>query len=118
MGKLAAVGLPRIRIVWWWVTGRGTDFPSTLDEAGVILVGGFDGAVLSLLLGEDVPESGAVAEDGPVAEGGGVAEGGSVAEGGAARPAICRSQDPTATPLDAMHRALDQEVLRLINYDG
>ena len=92
MGKLAAVGLPRIRIVWWWVTGRGTDFPSTLDEEGVTVIGGFDGAVLGLLLGG---------------------------------PANCSSQAtapqdtaPQGTPLDAMRRALDQEVLQLVRYDS
>ncbi len=51
MQKLAAVGLPKMRIVWWWVTGRGADFPNKLDDEGVILIGGFDGAILSLLLG-------------------------------------------------------------------
>lgn len=56
MQKLRAVGLPEIRIVWWWVTGRGTDFPNKLDDKGVILIGGFDGAILSSLLGEESPE--------------------------------------------------------------
>ncbi|MBX2874835.1 MAG: DUF2828 family protein [Saprospiraceae bacterium] len=53
MQKLAAVGLPNMRIVWWWVTGRGGDLPNTLDDEGVILIGGFDGAILSLLLGQE-----------------------------------------------------------------
>lgn len=56
MQKLRAVGLPEIRIVWWWVTGRGTDFPNKLDDTGVILIGGFDGAILSSLLGEEPTE--------------------------------------------------------------
>jgi len=51
MTKLAAVGLPKMKIVWWWVTGRGADIPNKLDDEGVILIGGFDGAILSLLLG-------------------------------------------------------------------
>lgn len=53
MQKLLAVDLPKIRIVWWWVTGRGGDFPNTLDDEGVIQIGGFDGAILSLLLSQD-----------------------------------------------------------------
>lgn len=53
MSKLREVGLPEIRIVWWWVTGRGTDFPSTIDDRGTIMIGGFDGAILTLLLGGD-----------------------------------------------------------------
>ena len=53
MEKLAAVGLPKINIIWWWVTGRGKDFPSTLDDEGVTMIGGFDGSVVTLLLGGD-----------------------------------------------------------------
>lgn len=51
MAKLAAVGLPNVRIIWWWVTGRSADFPSTIADEGVTMIGGFDGAVVSLLLG-------------------------------------------------------------------
>lgn len=54
MRKLAEVGLPKIRIVWWWVTGRASDFPSTLEDENVIMIGGFDGSVMSLLLKEEV----------------------------------------------------------------
>ena len=57
MRKLAAVGLPEIRIVWWWITGRATDFPSTIDDKNVIMIGGFDGSILSLLLNEEVRET-------------------------------------------------------------
>jgi len=53
MNKLREVGLPEIRIVWWWVTGRGEDFPSTLDDEGTVLIGGFDGAIISQLIGKD-----------------------------------------------------------------
>ncbi len=71
MQQLAAVGLPRIRIVWWWVTGRASDFPSTLNDRDVIMIGGFDGSILSLLLGtsQEAPrvESGVNHETGPYA---------------------------------------------------
>ena len=51
VSKLRAVGLPRIKIIWWDVTGYGQDFPSTIADEGVTLMSGFDGAVLELLLG-------------------------------------------------------------------
>ena len=91
MAKLAAVGLPRIRIVWWWVTGRGADFPCTLDDEGVVMIGGFDGAVLGLLLGGPANYS--------------------------SQDTTPQSEAPQATPLDAMRPALDQELLRMVTYD-
>ena len=51
MAKLAAVGLPNIRVIWWWVTGRCGDFPSTVEDEGVTMIGGFDGAVVTNILG-------------------------------------------------------------------
>jgi len=51
MKKLESVGLPRITIVWWWVTGRGNDQPVRMDDKGTILVGGFDGSIISTILG-------------------------------------------------------------------
>ena len=53
MRKLRKVGLPEMRIVWWWVTGRAPDFPSTMEDKGTILIGGFDGAIISMLLGTE-----------------------------------------------------------------
>jgi len=83
MQKLAAVGLPKIRIVWWWVTGRGRDFPSTLGDEGVTMIGGFDGSVLTLLLGGQ-PNS----------------------------PSLGEKEPAKANAFDQMFQALDQEVLR------
>lgn len=51
MRKLAAVGLPKMRIIWWWVTGRKGDFPSTMEDEGVTMIGGFDGAIVSIIVG-------------------------------------------------------------------
>lgn len=51
VAKLVAVGLPKPTMVWWFVTGRGGDVPSTLEDEGTVLVSGFDGAVISLILG-------------------------------------------------------------------
>lgn len=52
MNKLKAVGLPDINIIWWSVRHAG-DFPSTLDDKGTTVVSGFDGALVSLILGGD-----------------------------------------------------------------
>jgi len=44
------------RIVWWYCTNRPTkDFPSTMDDAGTYMISGFDGAVISFILGGDAP---------------------------------------------------------------
>lgn len=51
MEKIAAVGLPKMRIIWWFVTGRRDDFPSTIEDEGVTMIGGFDGAIVSIILG-------------------------------------------------------------------
>ncbi len=51
MKQLSAVGLPNMRIVWWFVTGRAADFPSTIADEGVVMIGGFDGSIVPLLLG-------------------------------------------------------------------
>ena len=84
MRKLAQVGLPNIRIVWWWVTGRATDFPSTIDDKNVIMIGGFDGSILSLLLNEEVKQAG-----------------------------LAKTNKYNG-PYEAMQKALNQEVLELI----
>lgn len=40
------------KIVWWYCANRSTsDFPSTMDDAGTYLLGGFDGAIISFVLG-------------------------------------------------------------------
>lgn len=84
MKKLRAVGLNDITIVWWYVTGRGKDFPSTIDDKGTILIGGFDGAIMTLLLGGDeIVDS---------------------------KTGVKRKP----TPLEAMLIALDQEILQYI----
>lgn len=84
--KLAAVGLPKMRIVWWWVTGRKSDFPSTLDDDNVIMIGGFDGSILSLLLNEEVKTTSVNINNNGVQKG----------------------------PYEAMQKALNQELLELI----
>ena len=52
MKKLAAVGLPPITIIWWQVNGQYTgDVPSTMFDPGTVLISGFDGAIITTLLG-------------------------------------------------------------------
>lgn len=58
MNKLRAVFpaefVDEFKIVWWYCTNRETeDFPSTMDHAGTYMFSGFDGAVISFLLGGD-----------------------------------------------------------------
>jgi len=85
MAKLKAVGLPKMRIVWWWVTGRGQDFPTQMEEEGVIMIGGFDGAIISLLIGEEVATTAKSNSTG---------------------------NNQQINPFEAMLKALDQEVLK------
>ncbi len=86
MKKLASVGLPNMRIIWWWVTGRGHDFPSTIDDKNVIMIGGFDGTILSLLLKEEVKDI----------------------------PMETNKHKNENGPYEAMQKALNQELLELI----
>ena len=51
MVKLEEVGLPKINIVWWHVNGNSQDQPSLKDDKGTVLIGGFDGSIISTLLG-------------------------------------------------------------------
>lgn len=42
------------KIVWWYCVNRETeDFPTNMDNGGTYMVSGFDGAVVSLILGGD-----------------------------------------------------------------
>jgi hypothetical protein len=51
--KLNAAGLNDVRIIWWFVNGAGTDFPSKMDDKGVYMIGGFDPVNLKSLMGLD-----------------------------------------------------------------
>ena len=42
----------KFRIIWWDCVGRCKDFPSTIDDKGTYVMSGFDGAIVTLLLGE------------------------------------------------------------------
>lgn len=64
--KLNAAGLNDMRIIWWCVNGQTTDFPSTMDDKGVYMIGGFDPVNLKALMGQDSPGNVEVKEDGTV----------------------------------------------------
>ena len=51
MEKFKSVGLPKIKIIWWYVNGHSKDFPSTFADEGVTMIGGFDGSIIRMLLG-------------------------------------------------------------------
>jgi hypothetical protein len=41
------------KIIWWYCSNsRTTDFPSTMEDGGTYMISGFDGSIISLLLGE------------------------------------------------------------------
>lgn len=52
MSKLAAVGLPDVKIIWWNVTARTKDFPATMDDPGTYIISGFDGTIITSILGD------------------------------------------------------------------
>lgn len=51
MRKLNSVGLEDMRIIWWFVNGTGTDFPSQMTDKGVYMIGGFDPVNIKALMG-------------------------------------------------------------------
>ena len=51
MKKLRSVGLGDMRIIWWNVTDRISDFPATMDDKGTYIIGGYDPNVLKALMG-------------------------------------------------------------------
>lgn len=49
--KLDEVGLSEMTFVWWNVNGQGNEVPSTMNDAGTVLISGFDGAIVTSILG-------------------------------------------------------------------
>lgn len=57
MEKLEAVGLPRIQVIWWNVnTAYGKDVPAKAGDEGVSLMSGFDGSIISTILGGEAAQ--------------------------------------------------------------
>jgi len=46
-----------MKFIWWQVTGRTNDAPATLDDNGCYFFSGFDGSIVSLLLGGEMAET-------------------------------------------------------------
>lgn len=85
MRKLREVGLPDINVIWWQVTGRTKDFPSTITDKGTTLISGFDGSVLTLITDE-----------------------------GSSKVDPVTGETVRLNPFESMLKALDQEVLRQV----
>lgn len=52
--KLAAAGLKDVLIIWWYVNGQSSDFPSTMQDKGVLQIGGFSPENLKTLMGKEM----------------------------------------------------------------
>lgn len=53
----------QMKFIWWDCTSRKSDFPATLENPDCYFFSGFDGSIITLLLGGDAKE---VSEDGTV----------------------------------------------------
>ena len=51
MYQLRQVGLNDVRIIWWQVNGRTSDFPAQMNDKGVYMIGGFDPTNIKALMG-------------------------------------------------------------------
>ena len=57
-----------MKFIWWQVTGRTSDVPATLDDSGCYFFSGFDGSIVSLLLGGEMAEKEAITKKQPTME--------------------------------------------------
>ena len=46
-----------VKFIWWNVASRNTTFPATLEDAGCYFMSGYDGAIVSLILGKEEQEN-------------------------------------------------------------
>lgn len=88
MKKLSAVGLGNMKVIWWYVTGRGKDVPNNFDDEGVAMISGFDPAIVSTILG-----------------------------GETTKIDTTTGKVRALTPMENMLKALDQEVLNQLKVD-
>ena len=50
-----ATFIENFKVIWWQVNGRANhDYPSTIDDGGTYVFSGFDGSVVTMLLGGEV----------------------------------------------------------------
>jgi hypothetical protein len=45
-----------MKFIWWQVTCRTNDVPATLEDAGCYFFSGFDGSIVTMLLGGELAE--------------------------------------------------------------
>lgn len=57
-----------MKFIWWQVTGRTQDVPATLEDSGCYFFSGFDGSIVSLLLGGELAEKEEVTKKQPTME--------------------------------------------------
>ena len=57
-----------MKFIWWQVTGRTNDTPATIDDGGCYFFSGFDGSIVSLLLGGEMAEKEAITKKQPTME--------------------------------------------------
>lgn len=50
MIKLRGVGFEKMRFIWWYVQGRSQEVPNKVEDEGITIMSGFDGAAVSLIL--------------------------------------------------------------------
>ena len=46
-----------MKFIWWDCISRKSDFPATIDDPGCYFFSGFDGSIITLLLGGDAKDS-------------------------------------------------------------
>jgi hypothetical protein len=51
MDKLRGVGIEKMNFIWWYVQGRSSEVPNKMDDEGITIISGFDGAAVQLILG-------------------------------------------------------------------
>lgn len=57
-----------MKFIWWQVTGRTQDVPATIENSGCYFFSGFDGSIVSLLLGGEMAEKESVEKKQPTME--------------------------------------------------
>lgn len=57
-----------MKFIWWQVTGRTKDMPATIENGGCYFFSGFDGSIVSMLLGGELAEKEAETKKQPTME--------------------------------------------------
>ena len=100
MKQLNSVGLRDMRFIWWFVSGRGNDFPVTMDQKGCYIIGGFDPVNIKALMGLSQPAVAGMPDAVPSV---GLVEHKTVA-----------TEKKQETPMDGMLNFLSQPIFKLV----